>query len=42
MHRYHCDLVDTEKATGLTGALLDDDEQAMKVALELAQELQQN
>jgi hypothetical protein len=41
MHQYHFDLVDTENATGVTGALLDDDDQAMTVALELAQEVRQ-
>src|SRR5579864_2355 len=41
MHRYNFDLVDTENATGVTGALLDDDDQAMRVGLELAQEVRQ-
>jgi hypothetical protein len=37
MHRYHFDLVDNENVTDVSGAILDDDEQARKVALELAQ-----
>jgi hypothetical protein len=41
MQRYHFDLVDAENAVGVTGVLLDDDEQAKKVALELAQEVRQ-
>jgi hypothetical protein len=36
MPRYHFDLVSSEEVTDVTGAILDDDEQAEKVALGLA------
>ncbi|WP_300184790.1 hypothetical protein [Bradyrhizobium sp.] len=39
MRRYHFDLVDTDSVTGAGGALLDDDKQARKVALQLVQEV---
>jgi hypothetical protein len=37
MRRYHFDLVNTDHVTDAGGALLDDDDQAMKVAHNLAQ-----
>ena len=37
MQRYHFDLIDTESVTDVKGAILDDDEQARKVASQLAQ-----
>jgi hypothetical protein len=36
MRRYHFDLVDTNAVTDAIGAVLDDDNQAKKVALRLA------
>jgi len=36
MPRYHFDLVNTEEVTHVTGAILDDDNQAEKVAQSLA------
>jgi hypothetical protein len=37
MQRYNFALVDTENATDVEGAILDDDDQARKVASDLAQ-----
>lgn len=37
MQRYHFDLIDTENVTDVRGAILDDDDQARKVASRLAQ-----
>jgi hypothetical protein len=39
MRRYHFDLIDTNNVTNASGALLDDDDQARKVAHELALEV---
>ena len=39
MRRYHFDLIDTNTVTDASGALLDDDDQARKVAQELALEV---
>ena len=39
MRRYHFDLVDTNTVTDASGAVLDNDDQARKVARELAQEV---
>ena len=39
MRRYHFDLIDTVTVTDAGGALLDDDDQARKVAHELALEV---
>jgi hypothetical protein len=36
MRRYHFDLLDTNSVTDATGAILDDDNHARKVALDLA------
>ena len=41
MRRYHFDLVDADTVTEASGALLDDDDQAGKVARELAQEVRE-
>lgn len=37
MQRYHFDLINTENVTDVKGAILDDDDQARKVASQLAQ-----
>lgn len=39
MRRYHFDLIDTNTVTDASGALLDNDDQARKVARELAMEV---
>jgi len=36
MRRYHFDLIDTDDVTVANGAILDDDNQARRVALDLA------
>jgi len=36
MQRYHFDLINTEEVTDVTGAILDDDHQAEKIAQKLA------
>ena len=41
MRRYHFDLVDTNSVTDVNGAILDDDDQAKKVARELANEVRE-
>ena len=41
MRRYHFDLIDTNNVTGVTGAILDDDNHARKVALRLARQARQ-
>ncbi len=37
MQRYHFDLVDTDVVTDVKGAMLDGDDQARRIALDLAQ-----
>ncbi len=41
MRRYHFDLVDADTVTEASGALLDNDDQAGKVARKLAQEVRE-
>lgn len=41
MHRYLFDLIDTESATHVNGGMLDDDDQAKRLAIELAQEVRE-
>ena len=41
MRRYHFDLIDTNSVTDASGALLDDDAQARKIARELVQEVRE-
>jgi hypothetical protein len=41
MPRYHFDLVNTEAVTDVTGAILDDDGQAEKVAQSLATDVRE-
>jgi hypothetical protein len=41
MPRYHFDLVNSEEVTDVIGAILDDDEQAEKVALSLARDVRE-
>jgi hypothetical protein len=38
MPRYHFDLIDTNSVTDVTGAILDDDDHAIKVALDIARD----
>lgn len=39
MRRYHFDLVDTDRVTNAGGAILDHDDQARKIAEDLAQDV---
>jgi hypothetical protein len=41
MRRYHFDLIDINQVTDTKGAILDDDGQARKIALELAHEVRE-
>jgi hypothetical protein len=41
MRRYHFDLVDTASVTDVNGAILDDDEHAMRIARGLAHEVRE-
>jgi hypothetical protein len=41
MPRYHFDLVNSEEITDVIGAILNDDEQAEKVALSLARDVRE-
>jgi len=41
MRRYHFDLIATHSVTDVSGALLDDDDQAKKVGHELVQEVRE-
>jgi hypothetical protein len=41
MRRYHFDLVDTNTVTEARGAILDDDNQARKVAMKLAEDVRE-
>lgn len=41
MRRYHFDLVDSKSVTDVIGAILDDDNHAKKVALEIARDARQ-
>jgi hypothetical protein len=38
MRRYHFDLIDTNNVTDVTGAVLDDDNHANRIALDLARD----
>ena len=38
MRRYHFDLIDTNNVTDVTGAILDDDDHAIRVALDIARD----